>query len=159
MARDEAISIAEGYARTKDFPWEGRVYAEREWMWRRFWFRWVVTAPAPVQIGSLRFSIHYQTQSFEDLFISTHVYELRRDPPSFFDFYPRPLWYQFLTAPVRLLVFMPFLLMDGVDWMVEKYRLSRMPHCPRCGAMLRTSVAEQCPACHLEWHGRAMPRF
>lgn len=158
MTRDEAILTAARYAKENDFPWVGPVFAGRQWIWWRCWFRWIVTAPAPTQVCSVVVMLSDRTGAVEEMSIVSHVYAPPRHPPSFFDFYPRPLWYQFLFAPIQLLLSSALMLSDAFSWVEGKYRLSRIPKCPRCGAKLRTEIAEQCPACHLEWHGKPMPR-
>jgi hypothetical protein len=159
MTRDEAIATAQDHAIANGWRWTPPVSAGREWVWLRFWFRWVVTAPAPAQPGSIVITINASSGAVENVFFVGHVFDwLRRvRNPSFLDFQPTPLWFQFLTAPLTLVVTLLSVAIDYFfairDWVVE---LSK-PRCPRCGARLRTSIAQQCPKCHLSWHGAPRP--
>lgn len=159
MTRDEAISIAERHAQAMDWPWEGPVYAGREWVWLRCWYRWVVTAPAPNQPGSVIVTVNPWTGAIEDNSITAHVYNwpLRIRNPSFLDFQPSPLWFQFVTAPLTFSLWLLDRTLWATDLLCFWVAELRKPRCPRCRARLRTRTAQQCPKCHLAWHGRPKP--
>jgi hypothetical protein len=155
MTRDQAIATAKEHAIAKGWRWLTPVYAGREWVWRRLWYRWVVTAPAPAQPGSIVIAINVKTGMVEENAIVAHVHDwLRRvHNPSFFDFQPTPLWFQFLTAPITLLLDLTIAMIDGCFAIGEWIRELRKPLCPKCGARLRTRMAQQCPKCHVSWRG------
>jgi hypothetical protein len=159
MTRDEAIAIAKEHAASKGWLLAPPVHAGREWVWLRFWFRWVVTAPAPAQPGSIVITINASSGAVENVFFVGHVSDwLRRvQNPSFFDFQPTPLWFQFVTAPITLVIASLTVVIDCFSAMENWVGEMRKPRCPVCGARLRTKMARQCPKCHHSWHDAPIP--
>lgn len=155
MNNEEAVAIARQHAERINCTWDEPVFAGREWVWRRCWFRWVVTSPAPSRPGSIEVAINDSSGVIEGVGFVAHVpnWLARVKSPSFFDYTPPPLWLQFALAPVRVLFWLMNSVFSVSDW-IKKMRKSR---CPRCRARLRTRIARQCLKCHFAWHGKPMP--
>jgi hypothetical protein len=66
MTRDEAIRRAKADVVAQGRDWLEPAFAGRQWVFRRCWFRWVVTAPAPTRSGSSQVTINDRTGRVEE---------------------------------------------------------------------------------------------